>query len=260
MKYQKGQVLLLVIMLLATILTVTTAITFKSTTETQITKLEEDSQKALAAAEAAIEYVLKTGVSIATLDGLGVEAGITGSATVEGTLEVPTEFITSNISQGNQYTFYLSEPASDYTSFLSSYNGQSIRVCFNNSQGLELTLIKSDNTLVRYAINPTDATVITNGTAGSAAAGSCDFTVGGETVSFNNKYELSGVDVGNDNLFLVIRSISTSGKVGLKGGADFPLQGKRITARATTITGVTKSIELFQSYLQIPADFFVTSL
>ena len=50
-KNEKGQVLLITIMLLAAAVTVVMTIAFNSTTETQITKLEEDSQKALSAAE-----------------------------------------------------------------------------------------------------------------------------------------------------------------------------------------------------------------
>ena len=71
MRSQQGQVLLITIMLLATVLTVVLAVTFKSTTETQLTKLEEESQKALAAAEAGVEVAIKqnvgSSVSIASL-------------------------------------------------------------------------------------------------------------------------------------------------------------------------------------------------
>ena len=73
MKNQKGQILLITIMLVATVLTVVLAVTFKSTSETQITKLEEQSQKALTAAEAGIEAALQQesgSVSIGSLPGL----------------------------------------------------------------------------------------------------------------------------------------------------------------------------------------------
>ena len=44
---QSGQILLIVIMLLAVTLTVTLAVSFRSTTDTQLTKLEEESQNLL---------------------------------------------------------------------------------------------------------------------------------------------------------------------------------------------------------------------
>jgi len=56
---EKGQVLLITIMLLAAAITVVMTIAFTATTETQITKLEEDSQKAMAAAEAALEAAIQ---------------------------------------------------------------------------------------------------------------------------------------------------------------------------------------------------------
>ena len=56
---KRGQILLITVMLLATVMTIVLSVSFKSVTETQITKLEEESQKALAAAEAAIEVALK---------------------------------------------------------------------------------------------------------------------------------------------------------------------------------------------------------
>jgi hypothetical protein len=43
---KKGQVLLIVVMLLATALTVALTSTYQSVTETQLTKLEEENQKA----------------------------------------------------------------------------------------------------------------------------------------------------------------------------------------------------------------------
>ena len=60
MKSQKGQILLITVMLLATVMTIVLSVSFKSVTDTQVTKLEEESQKALAAAESAIEVALKT--------------------------------------------------------------------------------------------------------------------------------------------------------------------------------------------------------
>ena len=54
MKSKRGQILLITVMVLATIMTVVLSVSFQSVTETQTTKLEEDSQNALAASGAAI--------------------------------------------------------------------------------------------------------------------------------------------------------------------------------------------------------------
>ncbi|MEO0070141.1 MAG: hypothetical protein ABIK18_05040, partial [candidate division WOR-3 bacterium] len=80
MANQKGQILLITVMVLATVITVVLSLSFKSTIETQTTKLEEEAQRALAAAEAGIEAALKQQgtVDISLLPGL---SDFTGQAT-----------------------------------------------------------------------------------------------------------------------------------------------------------------------------------
>ena len=79
---QRGQILLITVMLLAAAITVAMTIAFNSTTDTQVTKLEEDSQKALSAAEAALESavrqrIINSTVTLGTGD-LSMFKGITG--------------------------------------------------------------------------------------------------------------------------------------------------------------------------------------
>src|SRR3990167_1007022 len=87
MKNKRGQILLITVMLLATVMTIILSVSFKSITETQVTKLEEESQKALAAAEAAVETAIKENQNITF--GPGIEGslssitGFSGSATIE---------------------------------------------------------------------------------------------------------------------------------------------------------------------------------
>ena len=71
-------------MLFAAAVTVVMTIAFNSTTETQITKLEEDSQKAMAAAEAALEAAIQQKSGTVALNTLPAFAGsnITGQANV----------------------------------------------------------------------------------------------------------------------------------------------------------------------------------
>ena len=82
--HERGQVLLITIMLLAAAVTVVMTIAFNSTTETQITKLEEDSQKAMAAAEAALEAAIQQKSGTVALSSLPAFTGsnITGQANV----------------------------------------------------------------------------------------------------------------------------------------------------------------------------------
>src|SRR3972149_10455999 len=85
---RRGQILLITVMVLATIMTVVLSISFQSITETQVSKLEEESQKALAAAEAAIEASLKEGTNVIIGEGaLSGLARFSGGATVESLLD-----------------------------------------------------------------------------------------------------------------------------------------------------------------------------
>lgn len=117
MNKQRGQILLITVMLIATILTVVLAVTFKSTTETQLTKLEEESQKALSAAEAGVELALQQGyIDIGALPEFSGK-GIQGSAKISDLTD--TKFVSPLLKKDQQYSFYLS----DYPSFSQKFNG-----------------------------------------------------------------------------------------------------------------------------------------
>ncbi len=247
---QKGQVLLITVMILATILSIVIATSFSSMTETQLTKLEEEERKAFAAAEAVTEKALKEGST--TLSGIGEFSNYQASATVDTTTS--RNFITPLLQKDEQYTLYLSTPqgAPDNPNFQqlgSPYFSGNLYICFNNA-ALELTLIKSDNTVSHYAVNPSGSTIIQNALSANSGATNCPDT------SFNNNYLLSSV---SNTKLLLVRVIGGSSKVGFHGTTDLRLQGKTIYSKATSPGGATKKIVLFQSYPQIPSDFFVTS-
>jgi type II secretory pathway pseudopilin PulG len=254
---KKGQVLLLVAMIMATVLTLTSAVVFRSTTEIQTTKLEEQSQKALAAAEAAIEAALKQGnTNIQSLPGFS-GSNITGSATVDTTQS--RDFVTPLLQKDEQYTLYLSNPGGtvdnpNFSVLNTYYNNQALTICSTSpTVALEITLIKSNNSVIHFAINPPGSTIIENGQTANNN-GLCP-----NTESFSYKHQLSTSDIGSNNLLLIVRVINGSAKIGFRGDINLPLQGKTITSTATSSTGVTKKVVLFQSYPQIPSDFFVTS-
>ena len=253
---KKGQVLLIVVMLLATALTLALTASYQSVTETQLTKLEEENQKALAAAEAGIEAALnqKTTVNIGSLPNL---SNFSGQAVIQTTQS--NQFVTPLLQKDEQYTFYLSSYDPQTKSFSGNSTQQNINVCFGSltsNPALEITLIKNDYTVRRYAINPQVNTIIQNGTSATSPppSGSCPDS------SFNNQYQIAGTDIGTNTRFLIVRVIGNgSTKIGFKAANPFPLQGSTIVSTAKTQSGVEKKVQLFQSYPQIPAEFFVTS-
>lgn len=259
-KQQSGQVLLIGIMLVAVLLTVVFSAAFVSRTDTQISKLEEENQKTLAAAEAGVEVALKSG-AITDISKLNVPPGFTGSATIQTASS--NSFITPLIKKGSQYTFYLSTPGGpsdnpDFNILTSSYNNNTLTFCSNSdSFAISLSFLKSDGTIKRFAINPsTNPTLIANGQQENTQ-GNCP---GGQ--DFPHRHRLAPVEVGAANnllLFVKLVGSGTGAKIGIVGGSDLPLQGRTVVSQATSPTGVTKTVKLFQSYPQIPSEFFVTS-
>jgi len=254
---KKGQVLLIIVMLVATVLTLALAASYQSVTETQVTKLEEENQKALAAAEAGIEAALnqKTSINIGSLPNL---SSFTGQAEIQNVQS--NQFITPLLQKDEQYTFYLANYNSQNKTLGSNSTAQAINLCFGSSSfnpALEITLIKSDYTVKRYAVNPQGATIIQNGTSSSSAT-NCP----PNNPTFTNQYSIPSSDVGTNSQLLIVRIIHAQNgatKIGFQGSTDFPLQGSTIISTAKTQAGVQKKVQLFQSYPQIPSDFFVTS-
>ena len=248
---KSGQILLITVMLLATVMTIVLSVSFKSATDTQITKLEEESQKALVAAESAIEVALKNN-NTATL-GSGSLTSITGfegSATID--LTTSTQFTTPSIPKDGSYTFYLGN-YDVTTKTIGTSTNQDITLCFQSgtpNPAIEVTLVKSSS-VKKYVVDPSSR--ITNASTGSSCAP--------DTTNYSYSTNIPGGDIGADGQFLLIRVLYTSTKLFFSASSNFPIQGRTISSQATssTSTGVSKKVVLFQSYPQIPGEFFTTS-
>jgi len=251
---QKGQILLITIMLLAAAVTVVMTIAFSSTTETQISKLEEDSQKALSAAEAALEAAIQKKANVA-LDTLPAFMGsnITGGADI---VEVGgNEFITPLLQRDEQYTFYLADYNSLVTPPIAYWTGSLVIYFQSEAVGgcptLELTFVDSANAITKSIIDSCGVVTDPNNLNINTATGA---VVKG--VNFASKTS-SAIAVNGNMKLVFIRVLNASTRLGFTG-TGLKAQGRVITSEAKTQSGATKKIELFQSYPQIPADFFVT--
>jgi type II secretory pathway pseudopilin PulG len=249
-KYRKGQILLITVMILAIVMTVLLSVTFQSTTETQTTKLEQESEKALAAAEAAIEASLKSGgnVTFGTSTQLSNLTGFTGGATI-GSVTSNT-FTSSTVAKDSAYTFYLGNYNTTNKTIGASIN-QDVTVCFNSASpdpAIEITLIKT-NGIQKYVVDPD-----------SRIANAYDPTSGCTAdQTFEYSYTVPGADIGAVGRILFVRVLYSSSKLAIFRSTDLPLQGTTISSEAKSTAGVSKKVVLFQSYPQIPAEFFSTT-
>ncbi len=259
MQNRKGQILLITVMLLATVMTIVLSVSFKSVTETQVTKLEEESQKALAAAESAIEVALRENSLngdtnfIIGADSLSSITGFSGSATIQ--TAASKTFTTPSIPKDGSYTFYLGdynvETKAINPSILHPYG---ITICFESATpdpAIEFTLVKSDS-VKKYIIDPVLPSRITN--ASFITPCFPDMT----NYSYSTYIPEGDIYQGQ---FLLVRVLYAPTKLFFSRDTNLPIQGRTVSSEATssTSTGVSKKVVLFQSYPQIPGEFFTTT-
>lgn len=257
MKNKRGQILLITVMLLATVMTIVLSLSFKSVTETQVTKLEEESQKALAAAESAIDVALKTNNTATLGPGGSLElasiTGFSGNATIGSTTS--TTFTTPSIPKDGSYTFYLGDYNSTTKAIWAS-DARPITLCFESgtpNPAIEITLVKSSG-VKKYVFDPSSR--ISNASTGGSSTCTPDSSYG---YSYDN---ILGTDIGNDGKFLLIRVLYAPTKLFFSRSLfNLPFQGRTISSQAisSTSTGVSKKVVLFQSHPQIPGEFFTTT-
>jgi len=58
---------------------------------------------------------------------------------------------------------------------------------------------------------------------------------------------------------LIARVLFYGTKIGLQSSGDLSPQGRSLNAETKAKSGVVKKVKLFQSYPQLPSEFFVTS-
>lgn len=264
---ESGQILLLVILVSTVLLTIGLSLSRTTTEETKIAKLEDDSKRALAAAEAGLEAALQKQSGTVSIDSL-VGAGMTGNATIQ-TSQSPV-FTTPLLQKDEQFTFYLADytPAdpNDPTSqqqfnvaaFSSVLKVDTVQpagssYCTENNGdhtfAVELTFVNitTGQIVARKLIDSCPTPVLTTGTV--------------DKIAFGDAIDLNTTP--SDLLFIKIISKSTSfsgAKLSVTNlKSDWPPQGKTIISTASTQTGVTKTIQLFQSYPQVPAEFMMSS-
>jgi hypothetical protein len=251
-------------------------ISFTSRTENQVTKLQQDADKSLVAAEAGIEAAIKNqssgSFSELSLDALKDSGIDVDSSKVTIDAAQTRKFVSPAINKDEQYTLYLTPyngsfpNTPPFNTHVAVYYGDG--GSFNcGSVALELTVVSFDSsvpnpsyTVERYVADTGTPKIL--GTDG-AQIGNDISKFGGKdilTTHFNCVTTLNSITLSATAKLMFIRVIGVGAttKIGIDDGL-LPVQGKYYTATAKSTSGVTKTVQLFQSYPQIPAEFFVTS-
>ncbi len=270
MKKRKGQVLLIAVMLLATVITVVMTIAFNTTTETQVARLEADSQKALAAAEGGVEEMIKQNIADKNTTNVQIESlrqfssqNITGDAQLQSVSQA--YFVTPLLQKDEQYSLYLS----DYPGYANPWSGtiDLYMVSESGCPAVEITVVKNTYGIDRYTYNACSANpIITNATA-AALALTPPAVIDSISFSYKTSTKITIPQAGpGGGLMAFIKVLGGRTKIGIKSfemngftAKALPVQGKTIESEARTASGVVKRVQLFQSFPQIPSNFFMTS-
>ena len=286
----EGQVLLLLIMVLGTLLVVAMTAIFQSSTNTQISGATQLSQTVLAASEAGLEKGLLDGTP-----GTFAELGISNLTNIDlnnSRVEIAepryTQFSTQRQDADSQYTFYLTD-YDPVTALFGSPYALNFKVYYESRNqtcddiALEFTFVydQGNNGTYETAKRIADAgnklTVDNTDDIFLAVVAANDPT--GVVDDYRFQCETSDISVSAfpNAKFVMIQNYLNGTKLGFRASnsAQMPAQGKIITstarAKATSgisvsgsptpvpQTGLTRVTQIFQSYPQIPAEFWTTS-
>jgi len=288
---QRGQVLLISIMLLAVVMTVIFSASFTNVTETKVTKLEEESQRALAAAEAGVEAMIAqnndidcsdsnctfSNLALSPNDSLKALGNLGGINLDESQVyfdqtAVNIYIIPTILQDGEQYTLYMADPPGFSTNTISSF------VVYWGSNGgspaLEITIVNKnvDRPTSRYLVDPngsitkgisTDDKFIITDTLNTGFWVEGDVATGEkEKVYFKYKTTVSlnanTQDVGGTHQYAFVRILFANSRLAFEA-TGLPAQGKTAVADVVTNAGVNKAVKFFRTYQQLPAEFFITT-
>ncbi len=253
-KKQEGQVLLIIVLVATVLVTVALSVSRVTTEEQKVSKLEAESKRAFAAAEAGLEAALKQG-DVNDLGTLNLGSGITGTAKLQTSTN--QAFNSPLIKKDDMMTFYLSTYDIALQKITGAAFSGSIQIGRTTPSGSYCATNATQFAVELTFINSTSKTIATRKLIDECSL--IDGTT--DKIAFGQSIDLSATPA---NL-LVVRVIapdqSFSGTTLTinNNTSNWPLQGKTIVSEAKTAAGAAEKIQLFQSYPQLPAEFWVTS-
>ena len=264
-KDQSGQVLLIVVLAIVVVLTIGLAVASKSIIGLRTSTEQAESQKALSAAEAGIEQLLKTSVNTRLADILTNNSSYDANVTqISG-----TSFLLNGgslISRNDGTDVWLSDYSSDPSFiYLNPWGAGSpqilpiLTIRWGDNSGdcsnaaLEIVIIsgsKAAPEITKYAVDPCQVRADTNNfTYVSGNQG----TISGKTFY----YEIS-VTITN-GLIARIVPLYENTFVGVSGNLALPNQGSIISSSGTS--GETeRKVTVFRGYPKVPSELFPYNL
>lgn len=256
-KNEKGQALLIVVLVMVVALTVGLSVASRSITNLRTSTEEANSQKALAAAEAGVEQAIKSN-AILTQGNFGDTTYTTNIKEVNGTNILL--YGGNPVLQDNGIDVWLSKysstPANLFTTDLWSGTltikwGVSSDSC--NNAAIEFVLIyntRSDPKIKRFAFDPCQIRKSSNNFTAATLAQS---NTSGKDFFYEAQVPVSLGLIGR------IVPLYTNTPVALVGSSALPSQGSTVTSTGTS-GGTQRKVNVFQGYPEIPSEYFLYNL
>jgi len=257
-KSQSGQALLIVVLVMVIVLTIGLAVASRSIVGMRTSTEQSESQKALSAAEAGIEQVLKSSTDVSIGGTLDNNASFSTTATqVKGT--------SFNLNGGNivakneGFDLWLSDYSTDpgliyanpWSGTLTVRWGDFTGACSNAA--LEIVILsgtKTDPILTRYAVDQCSSRYSLNHFS----------QVGQNQGVIDNKtyYYASSITVANGFLVRII-PLYYSAPIGIEGSSALPPQGSIIESKGS-LRETERKVTVFRGYPRVPSELFPYSL
>lgn len=267
-----GQVLVLVLLIMAVGLTVGVALVSRSVTGLKVTSQEEESARAFSVAEAGLEQAFLTGATTVTVgSGAGYTATVTESIDCKGE-DTFFDFNGQEFAAGKAATLWLvghDDATGEPDPTISFPYDEEIIVCWGDGDlspfAVEIVLFYQENgadfQTKKMAVDGDAIRAVTNRFEGA------DPSVPSECGGFQSSKQIdlddpSGWNIGsNDTLYAMrlrpVYNESVQPIAVLSDGVDFPAQGEGYESTATVGAGPGSTVRLKQcQFYKAPPDIF----
>lgn len=253
-QYQRGQMLLIVVLIMVIALTVGLGVISRTVTTLRTTKESESSQRAFSAAEAGIEKILNSNNSSVPTTNLSNGSSFSASSDSISGAFVPVNNLAPVIQDEGADVWLSSYP--DYTT---PFNG-SVKIYWGASGGscdptnpttaaLEVVIISGSKA------SPTLTHVNLDGCATRRAANNFTQPSAGGTVN-GTTFSYSYTQAVTNGLIMRVIPLYAPTIVGVSGvGANLPSQGQSVSATGN-YAGTARKITVFKGYPTLPVEFF----
>lgn len=258
---RQGQALVIILLVLAVALTVGLSIASRSITEVSVSTAQEESARALAAAEAGVEATVAN-VTLAPGDFSAISATVNVVANPQG--QLPEIHLGDSLKAGEVATVFLAaHDANDNFPTAPLYPRDNIFVCWgsSNQPALEAIFYYQNGTAVavnRDVYDPQGTGRTPGSKAPTSPAADCP---SGHNYSYSAQLNLPGLGyaVGATPLFMRLKLLynpATGHPLGVRApaGMQFPGQGKEIISTGTSGSSNVRIRGLLE-YAQAPTQF-----